>query len=146
MVGREQGRACKHLFKYMYPNPPFTPLTSWKSVSRVKISIVKCQKVRCRRVCLLCYSVPVKPNDYHKCWRMLSQLTNHRVYQELVHYSTSPQLAHAIFAQRSSFSRSQEQVIIMLLPLRTLCSQVKYMYSWPLKPMTVEEVVEGRTC
>ena len=50
MVVREQGGACKHLFKYVYLNPPFTPPTSCKSVSLVKLSIIKCQKVLCRRV------------------------------------------------------------------------------------------------
>ena len=43
MVRREQGRACKHLFKYVYLNPPFTPPTSWKTflVSKFQLSNVK---------------------------------------------------------------------------------------------------------
>lgn len=28
-----------------------------------------------------------KPNDWHMCWRKLSQLTNHGAYQELVYFN-----------------------------------------------------------
>ena len=76
--------------------PPTTPATSWKTVSRFKVS-----------------------NNWNsKSWNKLSQLTNHRVYQagaddwnqvlkKMITCSTTPSLhnSHAIFAQlsRSAF-------------------------------------------
>ena len=89
-------------------------------------------------------SVHAKSNVWHKCWSILSQLTNHRVYQELVYQnevmkamltgSTTPSFSslHMVFAQLPHYLGDWDRLIIMLLPLNStgkiehlLCSQVK---------------------
>ena len=90
-----------------------------KTVSRVKRQgkkeMLKCGNVRCNRVSQarhVCLTLRANPSDWRKCWRKLSKLTSHRVYQELVtgmrhwqqwclHAPPSPSLPnpHAVFAQ-----------------------------------------------
>ena len=80
-----------------------------------KKEMLKCGNVRCNRVSharQVCLTLHAKPSDWRKCWRKLSKLTNHGVYQELVtgmrhwqqwclHAPPSPSLPspHAVFAQ-----------------------------------------------
>ena len=65
-----------------YPPPPHPEklflVSKCQNVKRCIVGGFQCS------TCLL-NSVRAKPNDLRKCWSKLSQLTNHRVYQELVY-------------------------------------------------------------
>ena len=102
MAGREQGRVCEHLFKYL------DLLTSWKK-NICGVNVSKLPMLWFRRVSQ-CLTLKLdsdhrKPNDWRKC------LTNRRVSWELVYQnevfktmltnSTTPSLLspHAVFTQ-----------------------------------------------
>ena len=88
-------------------------LASKDKERKKKKEMLKCGNVRCNRVSharQVCLTLRAKPSDWRKCWRKLSKLTNHGVYQELVTgmrttmmltrstLSVSSQ-PHAVFAQ-----------------------------------------------
>ena len=79
IMGREEGRLGERACK---PHPPITLPTSWKTVSRVNMS-----KAGEGFICLTCLldSIHPWPNDWRKSQSKLSQMTNHRVYQESVY-------------------------------------------------------------
>ena len=72
-LGREKGRASKHLLNYL--GPP----TSTKTVSCVQIAKSLVKEGFTGSPCFFGFAC-AKANDWRKCWRKLSKLTNHSVY------------------------------------------------------------------
>ena len=113
-AGKDKGKACKHLFKYT----PIHPLPKKKNS-------FLCQNVKSPKgtvyegfTCSACLldSARAKPNDWRTCWSKLLQLTNHRVYQELLY--RNEELKTILTSSTTSFLPSPHTVFAQLFSIR----------------------------
>ena len=157
MLGREKGRASKHLFKYLNPLP-----SKPTSCDHFSCQNVKCQNVkRCSEGGFHKLKIFVRLRVWSqmidvqcKCLSKLSQLTNHRVYQELVYQNevlkailTGPNTLslpspHVVFAQLFSIRFPRYLAAWNRLITKELQAYISYICKW----LTVLDYILAKTC